>query len=177
MSRGYRIQMEPLQTVRGTVTGSDQLQVGLDLLPILNEGDMREIVRDALKEKGWKEGPDGTMEKDLGEGATAVLDKEGKTVTVRLATQQKIEGAGRTAEEAEKAMEARRDAAEKDAQTRATKLLARLEPEVRAELDSAMQKVYVEALKKKAQQMGQVESLQETKGADGSIEITIKVKA
>jgi hypothetical protein len=175
MSRGYRIEV-PLQVARGTVTGSDSLCVGLDVLPILPEGDMRDIVRETLKARGWKQKGE-TLEKELGEGAVAVLEKDGKTVTVRLETQAEVQGQGRTDQEAKAALESRKDAAEKDANSRATRALARAEPAVRGELDDAVQRVYVEALKKKAAQMGQIESQQETRSADGSLEITIKVRA
>ena len=176
MSRGYRIEV-PLQVARGTVTASDNLCIGLDVLPILADGDMRDIVRQTLKERGWTEGKDGSLEKNVGDGAVAVLDKDGKTVTVRLETQQDIQGQGRTDQEAKAALESRKDAAERDAKAKATRALARAEPAVRKELDDAVQRVYVEALKKKAAQMGAVESMQETRGQDGSLEITIKVKA
>ncbi|HEY4220060.1 MAG TPA: hypothetical protein VGO62_01930 [Myxococcota bacterium] len=176
MSRGYRIEV-PLQTARGTVTGSDSLCISLDVLPILPEESMRQIVRETLKERGWKEGKDGALEKVLGQGATAVLDKDGKTVTVRLETEQAVEGQGRTDQEAKAALDSKKADVEREARSRSTQRLARAEPAVRSELDDAVQRVYVEALKKKAASMGAVESMQETKGSDGSLEITIKVKA
>lgn len=176
MSRGYRIAV-PLQVARGTVTASDELCVDLDVLPILGEGDMRALVRASLQERGWREGKDGTMEKVLGEGAVAVLDKDGKTVTVRLETTQEVQGSGVTDQEAKAALATRAKDAEKEAKTKTTMRLARAEPALRGELDDAVQKVYVEALKKKAAQMGQVESVQENRGTDGSMEITIKVRA
>ena len=176
MSRGYRIAV-PLQTARGTVTASDELCVDLDVLPILSEGEMRALIKDSLKEKGWREGKDGEMTKVLGDGATAVLDKDGKTVTVRLETTREVQGSGQTDQEAKASLDARSKEAEKEAKQKATQQLARAEPALRGELDDAVQKVYIEALKKKAAQMGQVESLQETKGTDGSMEITIKVRA
>ena len=176
MSRGYRIEV-PLQVARGTVTGSDSLSICIDVLPILPEGDMRDIVRKTLKDRGWKEGKDGTLEKPLGDGATAVLEKDGQTVTVKLETSQEVQGQGRTDQEANSALEQRKEQAEKEAKARATRQLARAEPAVRSELDDAVQRVYVEALKQKAAQMGSVTSMQETKSSDGSLEITIKVKA
>lgn len=176
MSRGYRIAV-PLQVARGTVTASDELCVDLDVLPILSDAEMRALVRDSLKEKGWKEQKDGTMTKVLGEGAVAVLDKDGKTVTVKLETTTEVQGSGQTQEQAQQALAARSKEAEKEAKAKATTTLAKAEPALRGELDDAVQKVYVEALKKKAAQMGQVESLQEERGADGSMEITIKVRA
>jgi hypothetical protein len=176
MSRGYRIEV-PLQVARGTVTGSDQLHISLDVLPILPDDAMRDLVKQTLKDRGWKQQKDGTLEKQLGDGAVAVLAADGKTVTVRLETQQEVMGQGRTDQEAKQSLDARKEQAEKEAQTRATRQLARAEPVVRTELDDAVQRVYVEALKQKAAQMGAVESMQETRGQDGSLEITIKVKA
>ncbi len=166
-----------MQVARGTVTASDTLCIGLDMLPILPEGDMRDIVRQTLKDRGWRDGKDGTLEKSLGEDAVAVLDKDGKSVTVRLQTQQEVSGVGRTDQEAKAALDKRSEDAKKEAKVRATRQLARAEPAVRSELDDAAQRVYVEALKQKAAQMGSVQSMQETRGQDGSLEITIKVKA
>lgn len=176
MSRGYRIAV-PLQVARGTVTASDELCVDLDVLPILSQEEMRGLIKQSLQEKGWQEGKDGEMTKVLGEGAVAVLDKDGKTVTVRLETTREVQGSGQSEQEAKASLETRSKEAEKEAKQRTTQTLARAEPGLRGELDDAVQKVYVEALKRKAAQMGQVESLQETKGSDGSMEITIKVRA
>lgn len=177
MSRGYRIQLEPLQVVRGTVTASDELCVGLDVLPILSDEEMRDLVRQTLREKGWKQEGDGSLSKDLGDGAKATLDEDGKKVTVTLTTSQGITGAGRTTQEANAALAGQKETAEEAAKRRATQRLTAAEPGIRAELDEAVQKIYVEALKKKAQRMGQVESMEESRSADGSMQITIKVKA
>lgn len=176
MSRGYRIAV-PLQVARGTVTASDELCIDLDVLPILSDEEMRSLIRQSLKEKGWKDGKDGEMTKALGDGATAVLDKDGKTVTVRLETTREVQGSGQTDQEAKASLAARSMEVEKEAKQKATQQLARAEPALRGELDDAVQKVYIEALKQKAAQMGQVESTQETRGTDGSMEITIKVRA
>jgi hypothetical protein len=43
-------------------------------------------------------------------------------------------------------------------------------------MGEAIQRVYVEALKRKAASMGEVESLHETRGSDGEYEVTIKVR-
>ena len=43
-------------------------------------------------------------------------------------------------------------------------------------LETALQKVYVEALQRKAAAMGQGESVHEGRGADGELELTIRVR-
>jgi hypothetical protein len=138
---------------------------------------MRDLVRQQLKAAGWKEGKDGTLEKKLDDGAVAVLGADGKTVTVELSTEQEVVASGRTNQEAAASLQEKKEHAEKEAKQRATQRLARAEPTVRGELDEVVQRVYVEALKRKAAQMGQIESQVESRGADGSLEITIKVKA
>jgi hypothetical protein len=176
MSRGYRIQL-PLEVARGTVTGEDELCVALDLMPILPEQEMGALVDEELKRRGWKKNKEGELVKELENGATATLGADRKTVTVSMQTERTVTGSGTTKQEADAAVRRAQDEAAAQTKLDATKALTKLEPGVRGELDDVVQRVYVEALKKKAASMGQVESMEESKGADGSLEITIKVKA
>ena len=58
----------------------------------------------------------------------------------------------------------------------AAEQLGAAEADIRAALQAALQKVYVEALQRKAASLGQIESVHEGRGADGELELTIKVR-
>ena len=54
--------------------------------------------------------------------------------------------------------------------------LGAAEGDIRESVQAALQKVYVEALQRKAASLGEIESMQESRGADGELELTIKVR-
>ncbi len=60
--------------------------------------------------------------------------------------------------------------------SQATAALTAAEPDVRTRLGEVIQRVYVEALKRKAAQLGQVTGMQETTLPNGEREVTIKVR-
>lgn len=177
MSRGYRVVVEPLSTALRNVSASDELCVDIALLPILGEDAMRELLKEELSKDGWKQTADGSREKTLKPGLTATLSKDGTTVTIAMTAERKVGGSGPSQSAAEQAAAANAVAASADVKRQATTTLAQAEGDVRAGLEAAIQRVYLEALQQKARSMGQVESVVRGEAADGSVEITIKVRA
>jgi hypothetical protein len=171
MSRAYRVKWE---TASRTVRASDRLRVSLQLLGILDEAEMIALLRAELARDGWQE-VDDTVELEL-EGARVRLEPDGKAVTVELDAERTVSARADTkaaaAEKVREAADRAHDAVAEDA----TRRLTRLEPELRARLGEAVQRVYVEALQRKATQLGAVESVQESTSADGEYELVIKVK-
>lgn len=172
MSRGYRVAWVTVQT---TVTASDSLSMGLSLLGILPPEEMASLLRDELLRDGWSRTRKGTLVKHT-DGVVATLDSTATAVTVTTETTADIAGVGISADVAQEA--AKRSA--KTAQVRLTQAakatLESAEPDLRVHLGEAVQRVYVEALRRKAASMGKVESVLESRGADGAYEVTIKVK-
>lgn len=173
MSRAYRVEWT---VAARTVSTRDEVTIGLTLLGILPEGEMTDLLRDELARDGWKKNADGSMQQP-GNGEIAVrLEPDGKTVSLRLESEKSVQARGIDKGAAERALEAQSSEEEKRMKAEVAKQLAAREPDVRAALDQAVQRAYVVALKRKAESLGRVESVQESRGADGEYEVTIKVK-
>jgi hypothetical protein len=172
MSRGYRVTW--VRTTR-TVTASDRLELKLSLLEILPEDEMKELLRAELARDGWQTTPNGRTSTEM-DGTHVELAPDGKSVTVEAKGTRTVDGGGVTAQAAAAAAEQATPSAQNKLQKEITGRLARLEPDLRARVEQAVQRVYVEALKRKAATLGQVESLRETTLEDGTQEVTIKVR-
>lgn len=172
MSRGYRVTW---LTQSRTVTASDHCKLDIDLLGILPEGDMVDLLRAQLEASGWKRKGQ-NLELAVGE-VVAALSEDGRSVEIRLQATARASGRGFTQEEASD--RADRDAAALKGQLEkeVAQKLMRAEPAVREKINAVLKEVYVEALKRKAQTLGALQSVQETQTADGEIEVTIKVRA
>jgi hypothetical protein len=155
------------------------MSLNVSLLGILSDDEMTALLRDQLAADGWSREKDGSMHAKI-EGAQATLGADGHTVTVGTTKTKESEtwlDEDYSQELKDSRMAAAKQNAEKSLQGELLRQLERAEPEVRARLDAAVQRVYIEALKKKAASMGEIESLQEQRGEDGAYEVTIKVRA
>lgn len=177
MSRGYRIAYPaPVwRNVSTSVEGTDAVAMDVGLLDILPEAEMLDLLRARLRESGWAVGDGGALTRKLGE-VVAELAPDGRTITVRVALKRDVTARGSDDAQANARLEqAKADATRAIARELSQKVIA-AEADVRAEVQAALQKVYVEALKKKAASLGEIEGMQESRGADGELELTIKVR-
>ena len=172
MSRAYRVNWV---TASSTVTTSDTLTVGVSLLGILPEAEMAAMLRDELTRAGWSRGEDGTLTKALGE-LTATLDAGAAKVTVTASAENAVSARGRNKGDADTQLLEARSKERERLLTGLAKRLSAAEPDLRAKMGEAVQRVYVEALHKKAASMGTIESVHEGTGSDGEYEVTIKVR-
>lgn len=172
MSRGYVINWV---TVRNTVNAGDKVEIAVELLGIIAEGDMTTLLRQELEKDGWKPKKDGSMEL-VRDGVRAVLDKDATKITVSLEREREVTARGQTDAEAKKILEGAASAAEQRLKEEVARELTRAETDIRAGVDQAIQRVYLEALKKKAASIGTIEGMQESRREDGEYEITIKVR-
>lgn len=172
MSRAYQVAWV---TVQSTVTARDRLTLKLALLGILGAGEMAALLREELRREGWAPGALGTLVRTV-EGMQATLSADATEVTVTGEDAATVDVRAMGKDAADMAVRTRGQ----DATARMTRdLKARLtavEPDLRARLGDAVQRTYTEALRRKAASLGTVESVQETRGADGEVEVTIKVK-
>lgn len=177
MSRGYRISY-PVPTWRNVsahVESADAIAMDVGLLDILPEADMLELLRARLRDAGWTKDGDGALSRRFGD-VVAALAPDGRSVVVRAVVARDVEVRGSDEAQANSRLEqAKRDASRDLAKTLEKKLVA-AEADVRAEVQGALQKVYVEALKQKAAAMGEIEGMTESRGKDGELELTIKVR-
>lgn len=176
MSRGYRVRM-PVPTWRTTtrVERSDALALDVGLLSILSEGEMTELLRERLAEDGWSREADGSMRRTFGD-VRVELAPDGRTVTARASAGKDVKVQANSENEARDRLARAEKHAEGQLMRAAAERLGAAEGEIRGALQAALQKVYVEALQRKAAAMGQVESVHEGRGSDGELELTIKVR-
>jgi hypothetical protein len=169
----------------------EELHLALRLLPILEEEAMRHLLREALKARGWTEQEDGSLTKPMGD-ALARLSPDASEVTLSVEEEKTVSASARLLlnkrddeQEAERlakkstktTLDARANDAREQLAKKALAELARQEPELRAEVQQALNQTYRRALEERAKQLGELESLQERQESDGSYEVTVVVKA
>jgi hypothetical protein len=179
MSRGYRIRVPTPRTVHrasSTVSGTDELCVDVGLLPILGEAEMRELLRAELTAQGWVRTSGGGLKSDLGKGLTAELSPDGEQITVSTTSTREFQATGTSQADAERSAASQAAASKAAVERQSTVRLAKAESDVRATLEQAVQRVYIEALGRKARQLGEVQSVQHGTAADGTVEVTIKIR-
>jgi hypothetical protein len=177
MSRGYRVRV-PEPTWRNTTTRveqSDALALDVGMLSILSEGEMTELLRERLVEDGWSREGDGSLRRSFGD-VSVELAPDGRTVTARASAGKDVTVKATSEVEANDKLARAAKSAERELTRAAAERLGAAEADIRAALQAALQKVYVEALQRKAAAMGQIESVHEGRGDDGELELTIKVR-
>lgn len=177
MSRGYRVRV-PEPTWRNTTTRveqSDALALDVGMLSILAEGEMTEMLRERLVEDGWSRAGDGSLRRQFGD-VSVELAPDGRTVTARASAGKDVTVKATSEVEANDKLARAAKSAERELTRAAAERLGAAEADIRAALQGALQKVYVEALQRKAAAMGQIESVHEGRGDDGELELTIKVR-
>lgn len=192
------LQWEALRQIKRNVDAQkrvsvrEELHLALQLLPLLDDADMKKLVREELQQRGWTETPDGGLEKHLEGGALARLSPEGDAVTLSLDAEETLRArvklklrpsddlkAAET--QAKREAKAQVEEASSEAKTKlnrqVTERLSALEPELRAEIQRALNQTYRRALEIRAKQIGELESVQERQEDNGSYEVTLVVKA
>lgn len=177
MSRGYRIawQQPVWRQASERVEARDEICMDVGLLDILPEADMLALLRQRLADDGWSRDGDGGMSRRFGE-VTVTLAPDGRSLTARAAQARDVVARGTTDQGAKDQLARLGKAAEQDLAREVARRITAVEGDVRASVQAALQKVYVEALQRKAAAMGEVESVVESRGADGELELTIKVR-
>lgn len=171
MSRAYRVR---LQTATRHVKSSDELEIDLALLGILPEAEMKSLLEDALQAEGWRKSGN-KLVRTFGE-VEAEIDEEMGTVSLRLERKKEVVASARNLDEAQRRAADQAESTKEKLDRTVAKALSDVEASVRESVQGALQKTYVTALEKKARAMGEVESIDRTEGADGDLEIVIKVK-
>jgi hypothetical protein len=173
------------------VSASDEIHVDVRLLPVLPEDEMKEILRKVMEADGWTRREDGSLTKDL-QGVVAELEPDASKIVLRAEAKKTVTVTERRAfdkdtreEEMDKELDKaatdqleRAVKAEQDALSRAA--VARLigaEPTLREQMQTALNKVYREALERRAKQLGEVEWVREQGDPGGNYEVTLVVKA
>lgn len=177
MSRGYRIRMsQPVWRDASTrVESADAIEMDVGMLEILPEAEMVALLRQRLADDGWSKGQDDSMARSFG-AVVVTLSPDGRTITARARETREVKVRVASDRDATSPLAQASQRAERDLAREVTERLGAAEADIRAGLQAALQKVYVEALQRKAAAMGEVESVHEGRGEGGELELTIKVR-
>lgn len=189
MSQIYQVQLT--SSLVRTVHASDEMRHRVEITPILNEESMQDLLREALEEEGWNEEEDGTWTKEGPRGETLIWDVEGAEVRALVEVEKEVgaelaaTGFGESDEQAradaERSLRRQEQRVESDIAETRTQLeknigsdLEEGEAERRRELNRVIQRVYGESLKRKAEELGTVMSVEESEEGD-DYELVIRV--
>lgn len=175
MSRVYRVNWAAGE---GSIIVCDELELPLRLLDVLPGGGVQALLRQELQQDGWAQEADGSMTKQ-DSGVQLRLAPDASKVTARVERKAELAKTvvAESQEEADQLAEEDKARRIETQEEYARKALLRVEPELRVKLNDVLQRVYIEALKRRAAQMGTIESVTEGRDAQGEYELTIRVKA
>lgn len=173
------------------VSAQDEIHIDVKLLPVLSEEQMREILRRVLEADGWSKQEDGSLTKNI-EGVVAQLEPDASRVVLRavekktiIVTERRRFDKDTNDEEIDEQLEKgltdqmeRAKKAQEEALSRvAVAKLLGAEPSLREQVQTALNKVYREALEQRAKQLGSIEWVKEQGDPGGNYEVTLVVKA
>jgi hypothetical protein len=176
------------------VNVGDHIEVAVRLLPILDEGTLDGMVRESLEKHGWTRQPDGSMTRQFGDvvatlppgSSTIRLEVERSSEIKASATEsgavkeEEAEGPNAVEEKARKKAEQQlqraREAAERAHVKKNNEALEAAAEELRGQLEQVVNEVTRGALEQRASSLGQIESINEGRDADGRYEVSIVVK-
>lgn len=173
MSRAYRVQWVKASR---TVTAGDRMKMDVDLLDVLPQDEMRALLRAELAADAWQKQADGSFTIVI-DGCEVTLAADGASLELAVENAKDVTATATSQQDAVQQAAAVAERAREGLAKEAADRLARVEPRVRERFGKSLQRAYVEGLKKKAATLGDVESVRETRNADGELELVIKVKA
>ncbi|NUP06346.1 MAG: hypothetical protein HOW73_09845 [Polyangiaceae bacterium] len=184
MSKPYVIRIS--ETVRRHVVVEDGVEARLDLLEILPRDDMSALLEAELERRGFVVA-EGNATRDDAEDIGVRIDVAARRVHVGIRKEDEValtldrsirsehreatdDDRAQVVAEAEVLVEREREARRRDA----TQMLERKLGDLRAELDEVVVKVTQEALRRRAGQIGEIQSIEED-AATGSMTIRVRV--
>lgn len=189
MSRAYRITLKNSQT--RVLSAQDEISTTLEILEILSGEEMAELLRKELTARGFQPAEDGSMARREGPLAIRIDPCTGK-VTVKMEGSQEVQveaqkevigfddigpSARELHQQAEQLLkesfDQKFDAEEEKLQRQLTGELERRLNDIQPEISQIVNKVTREALKRKAERMGQVREIHENEETG---ELTIKLE-
>lgn len=186
MSLSYRVTLQ----VKEVVGADDKTVHQLDLREILSQEEMRDLLRQSLKSRGFEEGEGNTLTRKEEGGEVITVDLDSLEMSTELEDASEVsgnvdawgdaetrQGAKRQAEDsARRQADAMVERGRQDVQRRVTQQLAEGEKDRLEEMNEVLQDVYAEALKQKARRMGEVVDQHEGTNENGEYELVIKVE-
>lgn len=190
MSRAYRITVK--ESSSRQLKGSDEICTDLEILEILPPEQMRELLKAALKKRGYCENEDGKMTRQDG-NITINVDPATGEVSVKSQVEEDVtlearreavgyDDAGpsqkeiqeRVRQQLETDLEQKANEETERLQNEATQELEKKLCDIQPELSDSVNEMTREALKRKAAQMGNIREISEDEES-GSLTIKIEV--
>jgi replicative DNA helicase len=192
MSQLYHVELKG--SVTETIHLHDEIVHQLDLSHILGEDDMKSLLRKQLEANDFqKDEEEDVWRKSMEDGVEVVFNLEDMQVSARLEEAQDVEKdvsavgsawdhKGQAKKAAEQELEHQKDRARQEIQRQSNEQQRELSQQLEAgeeermlEINQMLQEVYAEALKEKAQSMGDVMEVHEGTSANGDYELVIKI--
>ncbi|MEM7385571.1 MAG: hypothetical protein AAF514_11560 [Verrucomicrobiota bacterium] len=195
MSQCYHIELKT--AVNRLVKGEDSVSYPIELSEILPKDEMVALLREQLKQAGWKSTneEETVFETEGPAGETLTISLDSMELTAALATEKEVEAEASATGRSEAGTEAARqqaqrllkeeasvlgdqieDAGTKELQHQIREQLAESEEARQRIMNELLQGVYAESLKRKAGQLGDIMEISESTGEDGNYELTIRVE-
>lgn len=190
MSRAYRITVKESDTRH--LKAGDEICTQLEILEILPPEDMATLLKEELKKRGFKEQEDGKMTRQDGD-VTVTVDPCSGEVTVKAETQETVSQEARrdatgfndvgpnenslrdrVKDQLKVDLDKKFDQEQSRLQNKATEELEKHLNELQPEISEVVNQVTRDALKQKAQQMGNVKEISED-AESGSLTIKVEV--
>lgn len=189
MSQVYQVRLS--SCITHTLRAFDRMKHRVELTDILDEDTMNDILREVLKAEGWDEGEDGTFTKKGPNGEDLVWDLEAGEVNATIKVEKEVaadlastgygESDAQAKADAQRAIERQKerakgqfDQSESELSREVTESLSASEQERLRELNRVLQRVYSEALKRRAEELGAVVSVDEQQVGD-DYELVIRI--
>ncbi|VAW78045.1 hypothetical protein MNBD_GAMMA12-3886 [hydrothermal vent metagenome] len=192
MSQLFRIQLKT--TVSRDISASDSVSYPLELTEILPQSEMLDLFKQSLLNKGWRQEEDGRLSNTGSVGETLVIDLESKTLVARLDSEKNVstevsidqtvdawekeeaQSYGKSLlDEKVQGVENKLDNESNQLQQSLTQQLIDSEQQRMQLINEAVQDVYRDALTRKAGQLGEIVSVDESTNSSGEYELVIKV--
>ena len=194
MSKGYYITIKESISTPVNIEAKDKLEQKIKLRAILPKSQMKSLLRNALLELGFIE-QEGLLIRQDETGEEQIIDLESLTLTAQiqrseqemrvLSEEQRITLEKRSKQESIK--QQLKEQLQEQVDSLTTEHSDRLQLEIASDLaentpkrneliHTALQKTYAEALKQKAQSLGQVIEQSEHTSEDGQYELNIKIE-
>lgn len=173
MSRGYRIRI-PQRHATAKASASGTIELTIDMLPILDPDVMAQLLTEQLIADGWERTRTRALTRKV-DGISVQLNPKQGTISGKAHTEAEFVGRGSDLEMAQSSADAAANRAQHVLNREVNQTLARAEAAVHAEVQSSIQAVYVQALKRKAASMGRITSIDESQDGD-TLDLTIKIE-
>ncbi len=168
----------PVQGV--TITADDQIDLQLEIPPILPREEIGQLIREDLQGRRYEEGEDGTLTKERGDGVKITINPESGDVHISVEATEDLppppdnpSPCGCRIQNALREQEARRENRTRGLQQEVTGRLERALPKVGCELEGLAARIAKEAVKIKAGRLGEVKEM--TEDDHGGITIVVEV--